>query len=161
MFTIGTLDGSEEKFSIKIPDLLSFLATGTTDGEVEGINDLRAQYEETYGQDPGAAYYSPGDYTPIIPLTYWTLPADDRASGSLAALVAGWILLGHPPRARRPHGRLFAGGRDRPAVPAAVRQLVRLDLHRDGPAALGRLRADDHRAVASPRTSAAARCSPR
>ena len=48
------------------------------DGEVEGINELREQYQETYGQDPGAAYYSPGDYTPIIPLTYWTLPADDR-----------------------------------------------------------------------------------
>ena len=36
-------------------------------GEVEGINDLRAQYQQTYGQDPGAAYYSPGDYTPTIP----------------------------------------------------------------------------------------------
>ena len=36
MFTIGTLDGSEETFSIKIPGLLSFLATGTTDGEVAG-----------------------------------------------------------------------------------------------------------------------------
>jgi len=92
VFTIGTLDGSEEKFSIKIPGLLSFLATGTTTGEVEGINDLRAEYEETYGQDPGAAYYSPGDYTPIIPVTYWSFRFM-IGLGLLAALIAGWILL--------------------------------------------------------------------
>ena len=47
-------------------------ATGTTDGEVEGIDDLRAQYEQTYGQDPGATYYSPSGYVPSIPLAYWT-----------------------------------------------------------------------------------------
>ena len=47
------LDGTEEKFAIKIPDLLSFLATGTSTAEVEGINELREQYEQTYGQDPG------------------------------------------------------------------------------------------------------------
>jgi cytochrome d ubiquinol oxidase subunit I len=72
ILTIGSLDGSEEKFAIKIPHVLSFLATGSTDGEVLGINDLRKQYKAKYGQDPGAKYYSPGDYTPIIPITYWT-----------------------------------------------------------------------------------------
>ena len=54
------------------PGLLSFLATGSTSGHVEGINELREQYQQTYGQDPGAAYYSPGDYTPPIAVTYWT-----------------------------------------------------------------------------------------
>jgi hypothetical protein len=29
MFTIGTPDGSDEKFAIRVPKLLSFLATGT------------------------------------------------------------------------------------------------------------------------------------
>ena len=72
IFTIGTPDGKSEKFAIKIPNLLSFLATGTWDGKVEGINDLREQYREKYGQDPGAAYYTAGDYVPIIPVTYWT-----------------------------------------------------------------------------------------
>jgi cytochrome d ubiquinol oxidase subunit I len=73
ILTIGTPDGTSEKFSIKIPHLLSFLATGTWDGKVEGINDLRAQYQEKYGQDPGARYYDPsGNYTPIIPVTYWS-----------------------------------------------------------------------------------------
>ena len=72
IFTIGSLDGSEEVFSIKIPNLLSFLAENNLDAEVVGINQLREEYKETYGQDPGAKYYSPGDYTPIIPVTYWT-----------------------------------------------------------------------------------------
>ena len=72
IFTIGTPDGTSEKFAIKIPNLLSFLATGTWDGKVEGINDLRATYEKEFGQDPGAAYYTAGDYVPNIPVTYWT-----------------------------------------------------------------------------------------
>ncbi len=91
VLTIGPLDGSEETFAIKVPRLLSFLATGTTDGRVEGINDLRAQYQETYGTDPGAAYYSAGDYTPIIPLTYWSFRLM-IGLGLAAAAAAAWIL---------------------------------------------------------------------
>jgi cytochrome d ubiquinol oxidase subunit I len=72
VFTLGTPDGKEEKFSVKVPYVLSFLATGTWDGEVLGINQLREQYQEKYGQDPGARYYTPGDYTPVIPITYWS-----------------------------------------------------------------------------------------
>ncbi|QBR93882.1 cytochrome ubiquinol oxidase subunit I [Nocardioides euryhalodurans] len=91
VITIGTLDGSEETFSIKIPGLLSYLATGSTDGEVQGINDLREQYVATYGLDPGEKYYSPGDYTPMIPLTYWSFRLM-IGLGVLAAVLAGWIL---------------------------------------------------------------------
>jgi cytochrome d ubiquinol oxidase subunit I len=72
LLTIGSLDGSEEKFAIKVPGLLSWLGEGDTNAEVQGINDLRAKYQAEYGEDPGAAYYSPGDYTPVIPLTYWS-----------------------------------------------------------------------------------------
>ena len=72
IFTIGTPDGTSEKFAIKVPNLLSFLATGSWDGEVQGINDLREEYQQEYGQDPGAAYYHAGDYVPVIPVTYWS-----------------------------------------------------------------------------------------
>ena len=72
LFTIGTPDGKTEKFSVTVPNLLSFLATGELDGRVEGINPLREQYLATYGEDPGATYYTAGDYTPYIPLTYWS-----------------------------------------------------------------------------------------
>lgn len=93
LITIGSLDGSEETFSIKVPRLLSFLATGTTDGRVEGINQLREQYQAEYGQDPGAAYYSPGDYTPVIPITYWSFRIM-IGLGLLAAAGAALVLWG-------------------------------------------------------------------
>jgi cytochrome d ubiquinol oxidase subunit I len=92
LFTVGTPDGKEEKFSITVPNLLSFLATGTTDGEVKGINQLREEYIAQYGQDPGAKYYSPGDYTPIIPVTYWSFRFM-IGLGVFAAAGAALILL--------------------------------------------------------------------
>jgi cytochrome d ubiquinol oxidase subunit I len=82
ILTIGSLDGSEEIFSIRIPYLLSFLATGDFNGEVEGINNLQAQYEQTFG---------PGDYTPNIPVAYWTFRLMIGV-GMLAALAAAWFL---------------------------------------------------------------------
>jgi len=63
LFTVGSLDGSQEVWSLRVPRVLSFMATGSFDGTVEGINDLQARSEQTYG---------PGDYTPDIPTTYWT-----------------------------------------------------------------------------------------
>jgi cytochrome d ubiquinol oxidase subunit I len=103
IFTVGSLDGSEEKFSIKIPGLLSFLGTGSFDGEVQGINQLREQYRETYGQDPGTTYYSAGDYTPVIPVTYWAFRLM-IGLGGLAALGALAVLWGTR-RGRAPTGR--------------------------------------------------------
>lgn len=63
IFTLGTPDGKSELFSIKIPNLLSFLSTHTLDGEVEGLNDLQAEYVAAFG---------PGDYMPTIWITYWS-----------------------------------------------------------------------------------------
>jgi cytochrome d ubiquinol oxidase subunit I len=63
LFTIGSLDGSQEVWSVRVPRVLSFMATGSLDGTVEGINDLQAAGEQRYG---------PGDYRPNIPATYWT-----------------------------------------------------------------------------------------
>ncbi|PWN03313.1 cytochrome ubiquinol oxidase subunit I [Nocardioides silvaticus] len=105
LLTIGTPDGKEEKFAVKVPGLLSFLATGTTDGKVEGINPLREKYIETYGQDPGEKYYSPGDYTPVVPLTYWSFRFM-IGLGFAAAAIAGWILWATR-RDRVPRGRVL------------------------------------------------------
>ncbi|MBA2560134.1 MAG: cytochrome ubiquinol oxidase subunit I [Propionibacteriales bacterium] len=99
VFTIGSLNGSQEVFSIRIPRLLSFLATGSFDGKVEGVNDLRVQYEKTYGEDPGAAYYSPDGYTPIIPVTYWSFRL--MIGLGMAAATAGVVLLWLTRRGRR------------------------------------------------------------
>jgi cytochrome d ubiquinol oxidase subunit I len=63
IFTLGTPDGVHELFSIRVPYLLALLSTHSFDGTVEGINNLQAQYVDLYG---------PGDYTPIIWVTYWS-----------------------------------------------------------------------------------------
>jgi cytochrome d ubiquinol oxidase subunit I len=69
IFTVGSLDGSEEKFSVTVPGLLSFLATGSFDGEVRGINDLKAEYAEKYADNPLTQSTT---YVPNIPLSYWS-----------------------------------------------------------------------------------------
>lgn len=63
LLTVGTLDGSRPVFQIDIPSVLSFLATGDFNSTVEGVNNLEAKYDAQYG---------PGDYTPNIPLAYWS-----------------------------------------------------------------------------------------
>lgn len=103
LFTIGSLDGSEELFSVKVPNLLSYLATGSTSGEVVGINELRAEYEETYGSDPGATYYSPGDYTPVIPISYWSFRL--MIGLGLAAAAAAGLILWATRKGRTPRSR--------------------------------------------------------
>ena len=62
VFTIGSLNGRQEVYSLRVPDLLSFLATADLHGKVEGINNIQQEYEQRYG---------PGDYRPVIPVTYW------------------------------------------------------------------------------------------
>jgi cytochrome bd ubiquinol oxidase subunit I len=103
VLTIGSLDGSDATNIIEIPGLLSFLGTGSTSGTIEGINPLREKYQAEYGSDPGAAYYSPGDYTPVIPVTYWSFRFM-IGLGLLAAAGAALILWmtrrGRVPRAR-------------------------------------------------------------
>ncbi len=78
IFSLGTPDGTEETFSIRIPYLLSILSTHDPMGTVEGINDLQAQYELAYG---------PGDYLPIIWLAYWSFRWM-IGLGALAALIS-------------------------------------------------------------------------
>lgn len=63
LLTIGTLDGSRSVFQIGVPSLLSFLSTGDFEGTVEGVNDLEKSYDQQFGA---------GDYTPNIPLAYWS-----------------------------------------------------------------------------------------
>jgi cytochrome d ubiquinol oxidase subunit I len=63
LFTVGTTDGQSELFSVRVPYLLSFMATGDPNGVVEGINNVQRTEEEQFG---------PGNYRPIIPVTYWS-----------------------------------------------------------------------------------------
>ena len=58
----------------EVPDLLSILATNHVDGEVQGLNNLQAQYQQQYG---------PGNYIPNVFLQYWGM----RVMAYLAALI--------------------------------------------------------------------------
>ncbi|MEY4348354.1 MAG: cytochrome ubiquinol oxidase subunit, partial [Actinomycetota bacterium] len=60
--------------------LLSFLATGSTSGEVKGINDLQAEYTQKYGD---------GWYAPNIPTTYWAF----RLMIGLGMVAMLWALI--------------------------------------------------------------------
>jgi cytochrome d ubiquinol oxidase subunit I len=81
IFTLWDLNG-KEVFSLKVPAVLSILATHNPDGTVQGIDNLQAQF---------AAQYGPGNYSPIVPVTFWSFRFMIGA-GSLAALAAIWFL---------------------------------------------------------------------
>ena len=63
LLTIGDLTGKQEVWSVRIPYAMSFLACNNFTCEVQGVNELQAQYEQQYG---------PGDYVPLMVVTYWT-----------------------------------------------------------------------------------------
>lgn len=93
IITIGTPDGSRETWALTVPDLLSFLATGTLTGEVQGINDLEQEYQLAYSDE---ALTVADSYRPIIPVTYWTfrwMIGTGAAAAGLAALAL-WALRG-------------------------------------------------------------------
>jgi cytochrome d ubiquinol oxidase subunit I len=65
-FQIGgfTEDDETPKFSITIPRVLSYMATGSFSGQVQGLNQLQAQEQSKYG---------PGNYMPNVRVIYWSM----------------------------------------------------------------------------------------
>jgi cytochrome d ubiquinol oxidase subunit I len=82
LLTIGDLTGKREVWSIRIPAVLSFLACNDFVCEVRGVYDLQAEYQALYG---------PGDYIPLMVVTYWTFRFM-MAIGFLMALLCLWFL---------------------------------------------------------------------
>ncbi|NOY77691.1 MAG: cytochrome ubiquinol oxidase subunit I [Calditrichaeota bacterium] len=83
LFTIGNEKERKDIFSIRIPKLLSLLAYNKLSGEVKGINQIQAEYEQKYG---------PGNYVPPVWLSYWTFRLMVGA-GFLMLFIAIYILL--------------------------------------------------------------------
>jgi cytochrome d ubiquinol oxidase subunit I len=87
LFAIGDVEGNpgELNRNIEIPGALSFLATGSVNGTVEGINDLNAQYQEQFG---------PGEYAPVVAVAYWSWRVMTGIGFLLAlfALIAWWYM---------------------------------------------------------------------
>ena len=98
IFTLGTPDGKSELFSIKIPNLLSWLSTGDFNGTVEGINNLGAEYYQKFCVDgvgglpisqtcPTGATADSLSFSPVIWITYWSFRWM-IFFGAIAALIA-------------------------------------------------------------------------
>jgi cytochrome bd ubiquinol oxidase subunit I len=94
LITIGNLSGTRPVFQITLPRLLSFLATGNWNSQVQGIDNLQAHYSQVYG---------PGSYTPVVPVVYWSFRLMIGV-GLLAALIALVALIAIR-RGRRPRSR--------------------------------------------------------
>jgi cytochrome d ubiquinol oxidase subunit I len=86
LFQVG--GGKDDETPTKIlsvPHLLSILATNSWNGQVEGLNEVNAQYQSQYG---------PGNYVPNVFLQYWSM----RIMAYIAALVfllalwGGWAI---------------------------------------------------------------------
>ena len=83
LFQVGgfSADDPTPSFSLDIPYLLSFLATNTFTGKVEGMNQVQASEQAKYG---------PGNYIPDVKLAYWTM----RGMAYIGSLSATIALLG-------------------------------------------------------------------
>ena len=85
-FQIGgfTADDPTPTFAITIPRLLSYMATGSFKGEVQGLNQLQAQQEQQYGA---------GNYMPNVRVVYWSMRvmAYLGVAMFLVAAVGAWL----------------------------------------------------------------------
>jgi cytochrome d ubiquinol oxidase subunit I len=65
LFALGDVQHNPKhlKVNVKVPHTLSLMATNSWNGEVEGINDINKRYQVKYG---------PGEYAPVVAVTYWT-----------------------------------------------------------------------------------------
>ncbi|MGG3280716.1 cytochrome ubiquinol oxidase subunit I [Paenibacillus solani] len=79
-------DKQENKMELKIPYLLSFLSYSKFSGEVIGMKELQAQYEQQYG---------PGDYIPPVRTTFWSFRIMVAAGSMmiLLGLYGAWLML--------------------------------------------------------------------
>jgi len=86
LFQIGGFSAQDPtpSFSITIPRLLSYMATGSFGGQVQGLNQLQAQEQEKYG---------PGNYMPNVRVIYWSMRVMAFAGVLLfvVAAVAAWL----------------------------------------------------------------------
>jgi cytochrome bd ubiquinol oxidase subunit I len=83
IFAIGDVENRCDVRQLKVPGVTSFLATGSFDSTLKGVEDLQAEY---------AAKYGDGDYRPLLPVTYWSfrLMIGFGAVSALLALAGLW-----------------------------------------------------------------------
>ncbi|HXD55328.1 MAG TPA: cytochrome ubiquinol oxidase subunit I [Solirubrobacteraceae bacterium] len=87
IFAVGPFERHPARLNtdLRIPHLLSIIGTASWNGEVKGINQINREEQAKYG---------PGDYVPIVGVTYWTFRLMSGA-GVLLVLIPllGLLLL--------------------------------------------------------------------
>ncbi|WP_028065320.1 cytochrome ubiquinol oxidase subunit I [Solirubrobacter soli] len=86
LFAFGDVahDPKHLKVNIKVPNTLSLMATNSFDGTVRGMNEIQREYEARYG---------PGEYRPIVGVTYWSFRLMVGAGVVMFLLAAFGVLL--------------------------------------------------------------------
>jgi len=79
IITIGDLTGKNLVWQWRIPKLLSLIACNNLTCKVEGVNQVQAEYVQKYG---------PGDYVPLMVVTYWAFRFMFTASLIMVAVGA-------------------------------------------------------------------------
>jgi len=82
IFSIVDQKNQQDVFSIRLPGVLSLLSYNRFEGEVKGIKDIQAEYEQKYG---------PGNYIPPITINYWSFRVM-VGSGFLMFFITGFAL---------------------------------------------------------------------
>jgi cytochrome d ubiquinol oxidase subunit I len=86
-FQIGGFTKSDPtpSFSITIPRLLSYMATGSFSGKVQGLNELQQQEEQQFGRGT--------NYMPNVRVIYWSMRVMAYAGVLmfLVAVVGSWL----------------------------------------------------------------------
>ena len=84
LFTISDEKERREIFAIKLPYMMSLLNCNNFSCEIPGINDIQAEYEQTYG---------PGNYIPPVTLVFWAFRGMVGAGLAMIALGLGALFL--------------------------------------------------------------------
>ncbi|MFN8152094.1 MAG: cytochrome ubiquinol oxidase subunit I [Solirubrobacterales bacterium] len=111
LFATGDFKSNPEGLNrnIQIPNLLSYITTGYPNGEIRGINDINAEYQEKFG---------PGEYAPIVAVAYWSWRAM-LGVGFLAAVlgfVGWWLIRRNKLEQSRPYLKLMVFGAALPFI---------------------------------------------
>lgn len=88
VLTVAGLGGENPTHVIEIPCLLSYLGTGSWDGQVQGMAEIESEYRASFGDDE---LTQADTYIPPIAMTYWNFRLM-MGAGFFAMAVGAWVL---------------------------------------------------------------------
>ena len=86
LITISNEQTHKEIFSIKVPNLLSFISYNNFTHSVEGINQIQSRYQQQYG---------PGNYVPPVNISFLSFRAMMGMAGLMVLISGAGLYLFH------------------------------------------------------------------